>query len=334
MNGQVITLVPFAKSVGGLGINAGQGQFQPTNQIVDFYVDTLGPTSGSFRVNFEDVEQGADHDMDAIVRYTYTVTGSTVSVTVDSDYAAPAASCITWGTSCPARLPTAPTSSCGTAIPRRDRIRTISSIPLRLCRYPPAPAAAWDDNTALPLANTRTFSPGGGAAATLLNPLWYAAKWGGFKETPDDANDLPDIAAEWDANGDGNPDNYFLVTNALTLGAQRADAFDEILARTGSASSASVNSGSISTMPPPSTRRSSTAATGPASSCPSPSTPTARWIPRRSGKPRTDTGAPQPEDHYGQQQWHDRRALPVGQPGYHPAGPASAQRPQPTGGCG
>ena len=67
VNGQTITLVPFAKSVGGSGISAGQGQFQPTNQIVDFYVDTLGPTSGSFRVNFEDVEQGADHDMDAIV---------------------------------------------------------------------------------------------------------------------------------------------------------------------------------------------------------------------------------------------------------------------------
>ena len=86
------------------------------------------------------------------------------------------------------------------------------------------------------------------AAATLLkDPLWYAAKWGGFKEeTRTTANDLPDIDAEWDANGDGNPDNYFLVTNALNLGAQLASAFDEILSRTGSASSASVNSGSIS----------------------------------------------------------------------------------------
>ena len=34
------------------------------------------PTFGRFRVNFEDVEQGADHDMDAIATYEYTVSGS------------------------------------------------------------------------------------------------------------------------------------------------------------------------------------------------------------------------------------------------------------------
>ena len=45
---------------------ATEGLYQPTNQIVDFYVETLTPTFGRFRVNFEDVEQGADHDMDAI----------------------------------------------------------------------------------------------------------------------------------------------------------------------------------------------------------------------------------------------------------------------------
>ena len=121
------------------------------------------PTSGSFRVNFEDVEQGADHDMDAIVRYTYTVTGSTVSVTVDSDYAA-GGILITWGTSCPARPPTAPTSSCGIAIPPQDRDPDyFLDTPPGFAGTPPAPAAAWDDNTALPLSNTRTFSPGGGA---------------------------------------------------------------------------------------------------------------------------------------------------------------------------
>ena len=85
-----MTLVPFAKSVGGaVGINGTQGPFQPTNQIVDFYVETLRPPSGRFRVNFEDVEQGADHDMDAIVVYEYEVNGNnTVTVTLTSEYAA------------------------------------------------------------------------------------------------------------------------------------------------------------------------------------------------------------------------------------------------------
>ena len=68
-------MVPFAKSVGGcLGVTAlAPGGFQPTNTIVDFYIESLRPTSGTFRINYEDVEQGADHDMDAIVIYFYEV---------------------------------------------------------------------------------------------------------------------------------------------------------------------------------------------------------------------------------------------------------------------
>src|SRR5690606_23942895 len=46
--------------------------------------------------------------------------------------------------------------------------------------------------------------------------------------------------------GDGVPDNYFLVTNALKLSEQLRKAFQDILRRTTSSSSASVNSGSIS----------------------------------------------------------------------------------------
>ena len=69
----VITLVPFGKSVGGDGISSTQGDFQPTNTIVDFFVETISPTYGKFRINYEDVEQGADHDMDAIVEYEYQV---------------------------------------------------------------------------------------------------------------------------------------------------------------------------------------------------------------------------------------------------------------------
>jgi type IV pilus assembly protein PilY1 len=78
-------MVPFAKSVGGYGISAATGSFQPTNTIVDFFVEEITPTTGTFRVNFEDVEQGADHDMDAIARYHYEVIdNSSVTITVDA----------------------------------------------------------------------------------------------------------------------------------------------------------------------------------------------------------------------------------------------------------
>ena len=84
-----ITLVPFAKSVAGASISATEGAFQPTNTIVDFFVEEITPTYGKFRINYEDVEQGADHDMDAIAVYEYNVSsGTTVQITVSLEYAA------------------------------------------------------------------------------------------------------------------------------------------------------------------------------------------------------------------------------------------------------
>ncbi len=113
---------------------------------------------------------------------------------------------------------------------------------------PPAPdtgADSWKDGKELPLVHTRTFSPGAtGGGEMLKDPLWYAAKWGGFQDQ--DNNGRPNLSTEWDEDNDGDPDNYFLVTNALTLQAQLTKAFKDIVARVASASSASVNSGSIS----------------------------------------------------------------------------------------
>ena len=245
VNGRLVTLVPFAKSVGGCaGVDGTQGVFQPTNQIVDFYVESLTATSGTFQVNFEDVESGNDHDMDAIVRYSYLVNGDgTVTVTLSSDYAA---GCIIHHLG----YVISGTTADGIYLEVRDRDTLEASDPNYFLDTPPGelPAALGGNALlvgAMPLAATRTFTPGSTSGATVLkDPLWYAAKWGGFKD--ENANNRPDQQIEWDENNDGTPDNYFLVTNALTLGEQLTKAFDEILARVASASSASVNSGTIS----------------------------------------------------------------------------------------
>jgi type IV pilus assembly protein PilY1 len=243
VNGKTVTLVPFAKSVGGcLGVVGTQGLYQPTNQIVDFYVESITPTAGRFRVNFEDVEQGADHDMDAIAFYDYRVNGSQVEVTVTSQYAA---GCITQHMG----YVISGTSADGIYLEVRD-VDTNGAFAAGDNDYfldTPTNATggnvAWNDGLPLPLTHTRTFNTGASAAATIIkDPLWYAAKWGGFKDLNN--NSIPD-SVEWDADNNGTPDNYFLVTNALTLKQQLSNAFDEIIARTGSASSAAVNSGSI-----------------------------------------------------------------------------------------
>ena len=75
------------------------------------------------------------------------------------------------------------------------------------------------------------------------NMLWLTGKYGGFNDA--DADAVPD-PAEWDADGDGSPDNYVLATQPQNLVNGLDRAFDFIDSRLSSASSASVNSGSIS----------------------------------------------------------------------------------------
>ena len=94
------------------------------------------------------------------------------------------------------------------------------------------------------LRGLRSHAAGSSTTGLLKQPLWYAAKYGGFKDINSDGK--PNTAAEWDSNGDGVPDNYFFVTNASLLENQLSNAFNTILSHAGSASSASVNSGSIS----------------------------------------------------------------------------------------
>jgi type IV pilus assembly protein PilY1 len=242
--GQKVTLVPFAKSVGGcLGVVGTQGQFQPTNTIVDFYVESVAAdgSSGSFRVNFEDVEQGADHDMDAIVRYTYQVVAGQVQVQMQSLYAA---GCIIQHMG----YVISGTTSDGTYLEVRDLDTGAGSDPDYFLDTPNG-TVIWNDGAPLPLTSTRLFTPGSASGATLLkDPLWFAAKWGGFQDLNE--NGLPDLREEWDVDlpgspGRDTPDNYFLVTNALYLKTQLGKAFDALLQRTFSTSAAAVNSGTI-----------------------------------------------------------------------------------------
>jgi type IV pilus assembly protein PilY1 len=247
--GRRVTLVPFAKSVGGFGISGAQGGFQPTNQIVDFYIESMADdmSSGVFRVNFEDVEQGADHDMDAIVSYTWVVNGDgTVTVTLNSTYAA-------GGIIQHMGYVIDGTTRDGTYLEVRDLDTSAGSDPDYFLDTTPTmtgPGTGWNDGQPLPLTATRTFTPGTTPGATVLeDPLWFAAKWGGFKDSNN--NGRPDEVVEWDADppnpvtGKRTPDNYFLVTNALTLKAQLGKAFDGILEATGSISAAAVNASVI-----------------------------------------------------------------------------------------
>lgn len=261
--GRRITLVPFAKSVSvgrGGGISPAKGAFQPTNQIVDFYVDTIvnsGPHDrrpginggryyARFVINFEDVEQGADHDMDAVVRYeVWTRHDGSVGVKLTPTYEA-------GGIRHRMGYVISGTTADGTYLEVQDESDTTAYF---LNTPPGKRPGHCDPPTGKPECNrlpylrgnpgsaTRVFWPGSSSASFLENPLWYAAKWGSFKDL--NGNNKPDLTEEWDENGDGQPDGYFLVRNPTMLREKLRATLESIAARSGSHSRMSVSSSTI-----------------------------------------------------------------------------------------
>jgi type IV pilus assembly protein PilY1 len=237
-NNRTVTVVPFAKSVQN-------NSYKPTNQIVDFYIAEIANTDSNntnitvnsgrpyakFRINYEDVEQGADHDMDAIALYTLSLNAAgTLDIRLDSEYAAGGAvqnmGYIISGTTndgifleiCD--LANNSTTVCDSPGAYFYGLNTPPG------RNPGYCASKSNDPEckSLPIASTRTFTGSNTSSASLLNdPLWYAAKYGNTSPT-------------WDADLNGVPDNYFLVTNALTLKAQLDKAFGDLSQKNNSVS--------------------------------------------------------------------------------------------------
>jgi type IV pilus assembly protein PilY1 len=234
-----ITIVPFGKSVSSseYGINPERTRFQPANQIVDFFViDPPGNTGlyeARFQVSFEDMEQGADHDMDVIVEYHIKQQANgNVTVTLTPKYmAATILMNIGYVVS-----GAGPQDGPYLVVQNIRQYSSSSSYYLNVpdgqsvgyCALPgnssnpgcyslPACSGGSSGPCNLGASSTRTFTPNStrDAATLLKDPLWYAAKWGGFRDT--DAKHWPDTPKKWDTDGDGQPDTYFSVRNALAL---------------------------------------------------------------------------------------------------------------------
>jgi len=263
IGGNPVTLVPFAKTIGSRGTST-VWNYWPTNTIVDFYVQNIGPTSGTFRINYEDVEQGADHDMDDIVTYEYQLVdaggnpvsdpadATAVDITLTAGYASGSyiqhAGYIISGTTKDGTYLEVTDTDTGAAndfmvfldtppgsdpisdpdavTPHRDRPGETHNIALGT----------------LPLSTTRRFipSPSGASnvAQLLQGPLWYAAKWGAFEDK--DGDGTPNLQEEWDKDDDGIPDTYYYVTNPLRLEEQLNKSFADILNKASSGTAASV----------------------------------------------------------------------------------------------
>lgn len=239
-----ITLLPFGK-VAGSGV---------TEQITGFYIDSLynmpgqlsdtningGRARAVFRVVFDDCGQGCDYDMDAIVLYTVAVNAAgTLDVTTQTVYSVSGAEShmgytisgtthdgiyieVTGGGS-QATTTRYTLDTPGAQLP--GSCVNVNNCPLLPGRKTNSVVVNGSDT------HTRNFTASSTTSiANLHDPLWYAAKWGGFGDSDNTTSSVP-VAGQWDSNTAGTPNNYFLVTNASTLKAQLAKAFNQILQR-------------------------------------------------------------------------------------------------------
>jgi type IV pilus assembly protein PilY1 len=120
------------------------------------------------------------------------------------------------------------------------------------------PPANWD------LPSVVKYRAGSSTAKQLENPLFYAAKYGGFTDVVDstgktatvpcDSTTTPSCnVSNWDAlnnetgasGGDGLPDTYFPVRNPSQLADRLAQVFSGILARAGSGTAAAIVSSTV-----------------------------------------------------------------------------------------
>ncbi|MFS2159867.1 pilus assembly protein [Pseudomonas sp. Pseusp122] len=254
VGGGTITLVPFGKVTNGV-----------TEQLTGFYIDSMynmpgqpsdstvngGRAQAIFRVVFDDCAQGCDYDMDAIVLYTVAVTAAgTLSVTTQTVYSVSGSEShmgytisgttndgiyleVTGGGSTGATHYVLDTP--GNQLPGSCASGCTGSNTLLPGRRSPSVIVNGGDT------HVRTFTASSATTITnLQNPMWYAAKWGGFGDSNNVTGSTP-VSGQWDSIKSGTPNNYFLVTNASTLKAQLAAAFNQILQKNSSVAAPAVS---------------------------------------------------------------------------------------------
>lgn len=220
---------------------------------VQFPVERAGTGiyHGKYYINWEDSEQGGDYDQDmwGVLDYVVNTNVSPATVTITTNAIAES---------------TGNGQLFGFVISgsTQDGFHAYSGI---------AGGNFTDPIAGIPgCSNCRALSEGGGqsgpqshtftvaasgAAGLLENPLFYAAKWGGFNDSDDD--DTPNLRQEWDVrdqngqftadldgdslpDGDGVPDNYFFVSNPSALEDALQAVFDIIIERVSSGTAAAV----------------------------------------------------------------------------------------------
>ncbi len=228
--GKFVTLLPACKDLSvSPSVPGGGGCAIVDFQIVEPHAESGGVGRGKYYVNWEDSEQGGDFDQDMWGVISYEITASTIKLTTD-----------TVAQSTPYQMGfgyiLSGTTSDGfhahSGINNYTTPAIVGATECSSCQTSDGPS-------------TKSYSIGLSSASLLKDPLWYAAKWGGFDDL--DGDNKPSSLAEWDnvdadgnPNPDGDPDNYFYAVEPRQLEAQLRRVFDQIIGRVASGTAASV----------------------------------------------------------------------------------------------
>ena len=198
------------------GGNVGSGT------LVDFRVVSQTATSGNYLLVWEDSEQGGDYDSDVIGTLSWSLTGTnTMQVTTRVNAQS-----------------TVNPQGFGYTISgtTKDGVHFHSGI-LGFNFTDPTGSPGCSNCQAGGTATSATYTLNGASGNTIEDPMWYAAKWGGFRNPQGVAIGAPTTTSEWDsinnatgaAGADGIPDNYSEVFNPDQLEASLRRVFNSTL---------------------------------------------------------------------------------------------------------
>ena len=213
-----------------------------SGSLVDFKIiephteDASGTATGKFLVIWEDSLQGNDYDLDAGIVIEYTINSTKIEVRT-------AVALQNLGHSLGMGYVISGTTADGLHIHSGTNGFDYSD---------PTSIAGCTNCTQADGTSTRTYTLGTSTAGVLEDPLWYAAKWGGFIDSNN--NNLPDVQSEWDrmnndtgaSGSDGIPDNYFYAANPEQLEKSLNRVFLSILQRASSGTAAAVVANNVS----------------------------------------------------------------------------------------
>lgn len=205
-------------------------------KIIQPHTEVAGVGTGKFLVIWEDSLQGNDQDLDLGGTIEYSITSAQIQVTTGVALANAGHSVghgyVISGTT-------------------KDGLHIHSGIN-SFDYNDPTTIAGCNNCFIADGKTTRTYPIGSSTAGNLKDPLWYAAKWGGFIDS--NGNNRPDLQSEWDkvinatglSGSDGIPDNYFYATNPAQLEDALNRVFLSILQRASSGTAAAVVSNNVS----------------------------------------------------------------------------------------